>query len=158
MSTYTPEDLKAIVEAPMLTGLAVAMVDVGLVSTAIEATALSRAIAGAAKKYPNNSIIQAAFSKEALSNSQVKPERPEVTPEEAQSGALVDRAIAQAESTIGQLSSKASETDLSQYKQFIYDCGAAVAEAAGSGLFGSGNKVSAKEAAALTKIKAGLGL
>lgn len=158
MSTYTPEELKAIVEAPMLTGLAVAMVDMGIVSTAIEAAALSTAIAGAAKKYPGNSIIQAAFSEEAFKDGQVKPEKPEITPEEVQSGVLVDRAIALAESTATQLTSKASEADLIQYKQFIYECGAAVAEAAGSGLFGTGNKISAKEAAALARIKAALSL
>ncbi|HEY9763508.1 MAG TPA: hypothetical protein V6D07_13335 [Trichocoleus sp.] len=158
MSPYTPEELKAIVEAPILVGLAVAMADTGVVSTAIEVTALSTAIAGAAKKYPNNAIIQAAFSKEALGNNQVKPAKPEITPEEARSGALVDRAIATANSTLTLLAHKASEADIRQYKRFIYECSAAVAEAAGSGLFGSGNKVSAKEAAALTKIKTGIGI
>ena len=40
MGDYTPEELQAIVNAPMVTGLAVAMVDMGIVSTAIEAAAM----------------------------------------------------------------------------------------------------------------------
>jgi hypothetical protein len=48
---------------------------------------------------------------------------------------------------------------VTEFKQFIYACAEAVANAAGSGLFGSGSeKVSTEEAAALAKIKAALSL
>ena len=50
MSTYTPEEIKAIVSAPMNVGMAIAMVDMGIISTAIESVAMTKAIAGAAKK------------------------------------------------------------------------------------------------------------
>ena len=157
MSDYTPEELQALVKAPMITGLSVAMVDMGLVSTAIEAAAMSKQIAGAAQKYPANPIIQAAFSEEALKSGQIKLDKPDIKPEDVKSGAMLDSAIADISAALTVVESKASPEAVAEYKQFIYDCG--VAEAAGEGLFGTGsNKVSAAEAAALAKFKVALGL
>ncbi|HIK45770.1 MAG TPA: hypothetical protein IGR64_12930 [Leptolyngbyaceae cyanobacterium M65_K2018_010] len=158
MADYSPEELQTLVTAPMLTGLAVAMIDMGIVSTAIEAAAMSKEIAGAAKKYPTNSIIQAAFSEETLKSGQVKLEKPDIKPEDVQSGAVVDQAIAAINAALQVVEGKATPADIAQYKQFVYDCGQVVAEAAGSGLFGSGDKVSAKEAAALDRLKVAMGL
>jgi hypothetical protein len=45
MSDYTIAELQTLVQAPMMTGLSVAMVDMGIVSTAIEAAAMSKQIA-----------------------------------------------------------------------------------------------------------------
>ncbi|NJL46504.1 MAG: hypothetical protein HC929_01970 [Leptolyngbyaceae cyanobacterium SM2_5_2] len=158
MADYTTEDLQAIVTAPMMTGLAVAMVDMGIVSTAIEAAAMSKEIAGAAQKYPANSIIQAAFSEEAMKSGQLKLEKPDIKPEDVQSGAVVDNAITTINVALQVLEGKATPEEIAEYKQFIYDCGQVVAEAAGSGLFGSGDKVSDKEAEALARLKAAMGL
>jgi hypothetical protein len=159
MSDYTTTDLQTLVKAPMMTGLSVAMVDMGIVSTAIEAAAMSKQIAGAAQKYPANSIIQAAFSEETLKSRQVKLEKPDVKPEDVKSGAMIDGAIADINAALALVTGKASDAEIAEYKQFIYDCGLAVAEAAGTGLFGSGsNKVSVKEAAALERFKVVLGL
>ena len=47
---------------------------------------------------------------------------------------------------------------MQQYAQLIVDGCVAVAEAAGKGLFGSGEKVSAEEKAALDRIRTHLGL
>lgn len=156
MSIFTPEEIKAIVAAPMNVGMAVAMVDMGIVSTAIEAAAMSKAIVGAAQKYPHNSIIQAAFSDESLKKTKI--DKPEVQADAVKSGALVDQAIAQAHQVITMLQGKATETEINEYKQFIYDCGDAVAHASGSGLFGTGAKVSEAEAATLERLKTSLGL
>ncbi|HEY9627275.1 MAG TPA: hypothetical protein V6C84_08230 [Coleofasciculaceae cyanobacterium] len=153
---YTPQELTAIAEAPMLTGLAVAMVDVGIISIAIEAAALSKEIAGVAKKYPSNSVIQAVFSEAALKSGDVKLQKPDVKPEEVESGALIDQAIAAVHTALSLLAGKATPEEIAEYKAFVYACGDAVAQAAGNGLFGSGNKVSDKEAAALLKFKAAL--
>lgn len=156
MSTYTAEELNAIVAAPMNVGMAVAMVDMGIVSTAIEAAAMTKQIAGAAKKYPDNAIIQAAFSEEALKHT--KLEKPDIKADDIESGAFVDHAIADATQVIAMLEGKATAADVNEYKQFIYDCGDAVAKAAGSGLLGTGAKVSAAEANTLAKLKAALDL
>jgi hypothetical protein len=156
VTSYTPSEMTTIAEAPMMAGLAVAMVDMGIVSTAIEATAMSNQIAGAAAKYPSNSIIQSVFSSEALKSGAVKLQKPEITPEEVQSGAVVDKAIASLQAALTIVDGKASPDEIQQYKEFVYTCADAVANAAGSGLFGSGAKVSAKEAAALAKFKTAL--
>jgi hypothetical protein len=156
MSIYTSEEIKTIMAAPMNVGMAVAMVDMGIVSSAIEVAALTRAIAGAAKQYPANSIIQAAFSDEAL--RQTKLDKPDVKAEDVRSGAFVDQAIAQTNQVVTMLQTKAPDTEIAEYKQFVYDCGDAAAHAAGSGLFGTGAKVSEAEAATLAKLKTSLGL
>jgi hypothetical protein len=158
MSVYTADELTAIATAPMTAGLAVAIVDMGLVSTAIEAAAMSKQIAGAADKYPTNSIIQAAFSQTALKSGEVKLEKPDFKSEDVKSGAVIDNAIAAITAALQRVEGKASAEEIAQYKQFIYDCCNAVASAAGSGLFGSGDKVSAKEAAALARFKLALGV
>jgi len=54
--------------------------------------------------------------------------------------------------------SKADEETVKQYAQLIVDGCVAVAEAAGKGLFGSGEKVSAEEKAALDRIRTHLGV
>jgi hypothetical protein len=157
MSAYTPQEMTTIAEAPMMVGMAVAMADMGIVSTAIEASAMSKEVSGAAAKYPNNSIIQSVFSEAAIKSGNIKMEKPNIKPEDVQSGAVVDKALAAVDAAVNVVSSKATPEEITEFKQFIYSCADAVANAAGSGLFGSGNpKVSDKEAAALAKIKTAL--
>jgi hypothetical protein len=158
-ASYTPQELSTIAEAPMLVGMAIAAVDMGIVSTAIEAAAMSREITGAAKRYPNNSIIQSTFAEEVLRSGVVKLEKPSLKAEDVQSGALVDQALAAVDAALTTIGTRATPEEILEYKQFIYACADAVANAAGSGLFGSGSpKISDKEAAALTKVKAALGI
>lgn len=158
-TTYSAQELKEIVSGAMMVGMGVAMADMGIVSTAIEASAMSKEIMGAATKYPNNSIIQAAFSTEAMRAGSLKVDKPDVKAEDVASGAFVDRAIAAINSVIASMEGKATAAEISEYKAFIYGVAEAVAEAAGSGLFGRGEpKVSDKEAAALTKIKTAMGV
>lgn len=153
---FTLEELQAIAAAPMLAGLTVSMVDLGLISTLPEIAALSQQIAGAAKKYPQNSIIQAVFSEAAIKDGSVKFDKPEITPEEVESGALVERAIEAINVALNVLQDRVPPAEVSEYKGFIYTCAEAVAQAAGSGIFGTGVKVSDREAAALTRLKAAL--
>lgn len=157
--TYTPEELNTIAQAPMAIGMAVALTDVGIVSTAIEAVALSKELAGAAKKYPTNSIVQATFSEAVLSSGKIQRSKPDVKAEDIESGAIVINAIATVDLAIATIGTKATPEEITQFKQFIYACAEAVASAAGSGLFGSGDpKVSPTEASALSKIKAALSI
>ncbi|MBD2093501.1 hypothetical protein H6F67_27060 [Microcoleus sp. FACHB-1515] len=139
MSSYTSQELSTIAQAPTLVGMAVAIADLGIVSTAIEATAMSKEIAGAAKKYPNNSIIQSVFAEEVLRSGAIKLERPHIEPEDAKSGAVVDRAILAVNAAIAAVGDKATAEEIHEFKVFVYSCAEAVANAAGSGLFGSGS-------------------
>jgi len=152
-ASFTPEELKTIAEAPVIAGMAVSMVDLGIISTVPEAAALSKEIVGAAQKYPHNSVIQAVFSEEALKGGTVKMDNPNLKPEDVESGALVDHAIASINAALNVVNGKATPEEIAEYKSFIYACAEAVANAAGSGLFGSGVKVSEKETAALAKFK-----
>jgi hypothetical protein len=158
-TAYSAEELKEIVKGAMLIGMGVAMADMGVVSTAIEASAMSKEMMGAAAKYPNNSIIQAAFSVEAMRGGSLKIDKPDVKAEDVANGAFVDKAIASVNSAIAKMEGKATAAEIQEYKSFVYGVAQAVAEAAGSGLFGRGDvKVSDQEAAALTKIKAAMGV
>jgi hypothetical protein len=159
MSNYSSEELSVIAKAPMLVGVAVSMVDMGIVSTALEMAAMAKEISCAAAKYPNNSIIQSTFTEDVMKSGTVKVEKPDVTPEEVEMGALVSMATEAIDIALSTLNGKASAAEIQEYKTFIYVCGEAVAKAAGEGLFGSGStKISDTEAAALTKVKATLGL
>lgn len=159
-SEYTPDELKTLGSAVMLTGMAVSVVDVGIVSTAIEATALANEIAGAAKKYPTNSVIQALFSEDAAKHGETKQAlKLDVKSEDMRPETAVNTAIAAINDALTLLTQKATPEEIPQFKEFIYSCAEHVANAAGSGLFGTGSpKVSDKEAAALIAIKAALSL
>jgi hypothetical protein len=158
-ATYSAEEINAIANGVMLTGMAVAMADMGIVSTAIEASAMTKEMMGAAAKYPNNSLIQAAFSTEAMRSGSTKITKPAVKPEDVTSGVFVDRAIAAVNAVVASANGKATPAEIQEYQSFVYDVSAVVAKAAGSGLFGSGDqKVSVEEAAALAKIKAAMGV
>lgn len=159
-STFSQDETTQLAAAVMVTGMAVAMVDVGIVSSAIEANAMGQEIAAASERYPNNAIIQSLFSPEAVQRARAEGSlNIQLTPEQVKSEVVVDTAIAHIQSALGLLEGKASPEDIQQYKEFIYACADRVANAAGSGLFGSGNtKVSEKEAAALARIQEVLGL
>lgn len=157
---YTSDELATVAGAVMITGMAVAMVDAGIISTAIEATALAKEVAAAATNYPNNDIIQTLFSQAAVEKAKANPPaKVEIKAEDLQPDTAVDTAIGKINDALAVLSAKATPEDLQQYKEFIYNCADAVAAAAGSGLFGTGSpKVSDREAVALTKLKAALEL
>lgn len=152
--SYTTDEAKTVTQAVMMSGMAVAIADLGLVSTAIEMSALARELVGATQHYPNNSIIQSVFSEEALKHNTPGEVPKDLTPENA-----ADQAIAAINSATSLLSTKATPEEVNEFKHFVYTAAEAVANAAGSGLFGSGaQKVSDKEAATLAKLKAALGV
>jgi uncharacterized protein (DUF1697 family) len=158
-TNYTSEELLKIAGAVMVSGMAVAMVDSGIVSTAIEASALAKEISGAAQKYPNNAIIQTLFSEEAVKKAKADNPAPmEIKAAEMKPDTAVATATTKINDAIAILNQKATPEDVQQYKEFVYACADRVAKAAGSGLFGSGVKVSDKEAAALASLKSVLGL
>ncbi len=158
-SIYSAQELNSIVNGAMLSGMAVAMADMGIISTAIEASAMTKEIMGAAAKYPNNSLIQAAFSEAAMRDGSIKMNKPEVKAEDVANGAFVDNAIAAVNAVVVSVADKATPAEIQEYKALVYSLSEAVAKAAGSGLFGSGDpKISEKESTALAKIKAAMGV
>jgi hypothetical protein len=149
---YTDAEWKTLLMAPLSCGFAVAMSDFGLVSTAIEGAAMNKELSEATTTYANNELIKTLFHK-ADGSEPVK-----IDPAELGTDAnnAVEKATTYINEAIKILSAK-SPTELADYKALCYGVADRVANAAGSGLFGSGAKVSDKEAAALAKLKATLG-
>jgi len=143
--------------APLAAALAVMTVDLGVFSSAQEALALGRELAGAAKRYAENPLITSLFDEEALRQG-IHPEKLQVSAEDVREGHVLDRALAEVDDAMALARSKADEASVKQYAELIVDGCVAVAEAAGKGLFGSGEKVSAEEKAALERIRTHLGL
>jgi hypothetical protein len=150
--TYTTDESKTVLQAVMMSGMAVAIADMGLVSTAIEMSALAKELVGATQHFPNNSIIQGVFSEDNLKHLSAGEVPKDITPDNA-----AGKAIEAINSATSLLSTKATPEEVNEFKKFIYTCAEAVANAAGSGLFGSGaTKVSAQEAATLAQLKTAL--
>jgi len=158
--TFSRDEMTQLAAAVMVSGMAVSMVDLGVVSSAVEANAMGQEISTASERYPDNAIIQSLFSVEAVRQARADGSLTiQLTPDEVKPEVVVDTAIAHIQAALGILDGKASPEDIQQYKEFIYTCAERVANAAGSGLFGSGrDKVSDKEAVALARLKEVLGL
>jgi hypothetical protein len=153
----SPDDRNRLLGAPLAAALAVMTVDLGLFSSAQEALALGRELAGAAKRYADSPLIASLFDEEALRQG-IHPEKLQVSPDDVRNGRLLDRALEEVDAALALARDKADEASVQQYAQLIVDGCVAVAEAAGKGLFGSGEKVSAEEKAALDRIRTHLGL
>jgi hypothetical protein len=70
-----------------------------------------------------------------------------------------EQAIAAITDALATLEGNATPEEIGEYKQFIYSTAERVANAAGSGLFGTGkSKVSDTESAVLTKLKIALSI
>lgn len=142
---------------PLAAAMAVMAVDMGIFSSAQEAIALGRQLAGAAERYASNPLIAGLFDPEALKQG-IQPQKLEVTAEEVRDGKLLDRALEQIDGAVALARAKADDASVKQYCQLIVEGCEAVAEAAGAGLFGSGEKVSAAEKAALERLRQHLGV
>jgi len=73
-------------------------------------------------------------------------------------GKVLDRALEQVDQAMSLVRTKCDAPTAQQYAQLIVDGCVAVAEAAGNGLFGAGEKVTAEEKAALDRIRQHLGV
>jgi hypothetical protein len=151
------EDRNKLLGAPLSAAMAVMAVDMGIVSCAQEALALGKELAGASSRYASNPLITTLFDPESLKQG-IRPEKLKVTPDDVRNGKVLDRALADVDEALALARTKTDEATVKEYAQMIVDGCVAVAEAAGKGLFGSGEKVSEAEKAALEKIRLHLGL
>lgn len=153
----TAEERDTLMGGPLAAAMAVMAVDLGIFSSAQEAIALGRVLAGAAERYASNPLITGLFDPEALKRG-VHPQRLEATPQDVRDGRLMDKALEVVDRSLALARSKSDEASVRQYAQLIVEGCEAVAAAAGSGLFGSGEKVSAAERAALDRLRQHLGV
>jgi membrane-bound lytic murein transglycosylase B len=151
------EQRNTLMGGPLAAAMAVMAVDMGIFSSAQEAIALGRELAGAAERYAGNPLIAGLFDPEALKQG-IHPQKLEVTPQQVKDGKLLDLALEQVDGAVALARSVADDASVKQYCQLIVDGCEAVARAAGAGLFGSGEKVSAAEQAALDRLRQHLGV
>lgn len=153
----TPEDRNTLLGGPVSAAMAVMAVDMGIVSCAMEAMAMGKELAAAASRHSDDPLIASLFDREALKQG-IRPDRLEVTPEDVRNGRVLDKALVEVDEAMALVRSKTDEAGARTFAQLIVDCCDAVAQAAGRGLFGSGEKVSDAEKAALARIRTHLGL
>jgi membrane-bound lytic murein transglycosylase B len=153
----TSEERNKLMGGPLAAAMAVMAVDMGIFSSAQEAIALGRTLAGAAGRYASNPLIASLFDPEALKQG-IRPEKLQVSPEDVRDGKLLDRALEEVDGAVALARAKTDAASAQQYCQLIVEGCEAVAAAAGDGLFGSGEKVSAAEKAALERIRQHLGV
>lgn len=154
--TLTNDERSQLLGGPLAAAMAVMAVDLGLVSSAQEALALGKELATASTRYADNPLIASLFDPEAL--KQGLAQRQFFTAEDVKAGTVLDRALETVDQALSLARAKADAPTVEQYAQLIVDGCVAVAEAAGKGLFGSGDKVSAEEKAALDRIRQHLGV
>ena len=97
--------------APLAAALAVMTVDLGVFSSAQEALALGRELAGAAKRYAENPLITSLFDEEALRQG-IHPEKLQVSAEDVREGHVLDRALAEVDDAMALARSKADEASV----------------------------------------------
>jgi hypothetical protein len=151
---YTETELNTLRQAVIMSGHAVVFCEFTFVSMGIEIDALGKEIKGAARNYPNSPLIQKLFANYTDNPDGSEQESPaEITPEH-----ILESALGLIRQALVILRDKATPAEIQEYKQFVYSCADRVANAAGEGLFGTGEKVSRKEAATLRELKVALGL
>jgi hypothetical protein len=154
--TLTTEERNTLLGGPLAAAMAVMAVDMGIFSSAQEAIALGRELSTAATRYASNPLISSLFDPESLKG--INPAKPSITAEDVKAGTVLDRALEQVDQAMSLVRDKCDAPTAQQYAQLIVDGCVAVAEAAGKGLFGSGEKVSPEERAALDRIRQHLGV
>jgi membrane-bound lytic murein transglycosylase B len=153
----TKEERNKLMGGPLAAAMAMMAVDMGIFSSAQEAIALGRELAGAAGRYASNPLISSLFDPEALKQG-IQPEKLTVSAEDVRDGKVLDRALEEVDGAVALARAKGDAASAQQYCQLIVESCEAVAAAAGNGLFGSGEKVSAAETAALERIRQHLGV
>ena len=153
----TTDERNRLFGGPIAAAMAVMAVDMGVVSCVQEVLALGKELAGASSRYASNPLITSLFDPEALKKG-LRPEKLQVSADDVRNGTVLDRALEEVDEAMALARSKTDEATAKQFAQLIVDGCVAVAEAAGKGLFGSGEKVSVEEKAALDRIRQHLGL
>jgi hypothetical protein len=154
-ANYSETELNTLRQAVIMSGHAVVFCEFTVISMGIEIAALGKEITGAAQNYPDSGLIQKLFANYTETPEDSAKQDP---PTDITSEKILESAKELIRKALAILSEKASPEEIQEYKQFIYTCADRVANAAGEGLFGTGEKVSKKEAATLRELKATLGL
>jgi hypothetical protein len=149
---FTPEQLNAAAELPVIIIQGVITVDGTTYSSVVrELIAIAKFVDEAQAAYAGNLLVQAALlrfiDESGNIDTGLDSNKVEYIP--------TDDVLASVDYVMDLF---AGLPELSGYKQFIYDLAEKIATAAGTGLLGSGAKVSQEEAALLQALQARLGV
>jgi hypothetical protein len=153
MAQYTPEQLTILTALPSEVMMAAMLADLsGPIAAFREVAAGMKFINEAKIRFPTNQLIQ-GVSQDPASASSHGQHLELSTPEEIEAGKVeLQRRIDQA------LSLLANDAEAQEFKEFLVHIAEQVVSAAGTGLFGSGVKVSEAEARFVDFLKHHLGL
>lgn len=153
----TDAERSTLLGGPVSAAMAVMSVDLGIISCAKEVLAMGREMAEASRRYADNPLIVTLFDPEEIRKG-IRPDKLEVTPEDVREGKVLEKAMVEVDQAMELARAKTGDAGATQFANLILASCEAVAQAAGKGLFGSGEKVSEGERAALAKIRSHLGL
>lgn len=140
--------------APLAAAIAVSSLEFGLVSSYKEFTAVAAATSKARSLYQDNELVESLLG-ELLEKQQGSATGAPPSDDERPS---VDRALALIQNAARVADAKAPAEEARGYKSFVYALAEVAANASGDGLFGRGEKLSAKERAYLDRLKGTLAL
>ena len=167
---YAATDLILATSATAFTGMSVIFAEFNVVSTVLEVITFAQEVFNAREKYPHNSLIQAMTSsfgksikEKTVTDSTDSEESDVISPvqeqlEKKDPATLVDFTMDLLGNVFDGLKSKVSPEELQEFKQFLYELGESIANAAGEGVFGTGTKISEQETKVLNRLKSVLGI
>ncbi|MFN9661604.1 MAG: hypothetical protein ACK6BC_14785 [Cyanobacteriota bacterium] len=144
--TLTKEERSQLLGGPLAAAMAVMALDLGLFSTAQEAFALGKELSTAATRYATNPLITSLLDPEVIKHGITQEHF--FTAEDIRAGTVLDRALEKVDQAMTLAQAKADASTAREFARLIVDGCVVVAEAAGKGLFGSGEKVTPEEKAA----------
>jgi hypothetical protein len=156
-TVYTPEQIRWAAELAYSVMLATVTSDpTGPVSTVREMVAGGQYVAEAFKRYPNNYLIVSVAGIRLVTNAEAEaPDAVFIDVDMNNTAAAHEALTSYIETAAGQIG---DEGELAEYKRFLVELAEHVAQAAGSGVFGTGAKVTAQEAAFIGRLRGMLGV
>ncbi len=149
---YDGEERYTLSSAITWSAAAVSLAEIGTISDRLEIAALGRALAGALVKYPQNRVIHALFGHQVKRKVAIQ----QVQGLQLSLEELLPDALGRVASALEILAQKATPEEQMEYRELLFDCCDRVAKAAGSGLLGTGQRVSPQETAVLDTLKSAL--
>jgi hypothetical protein len=143
--SFSSDEWNLLMNAPVLAGMGVSMIDFGVVSFAKEFAAMIRAVTEAKAKYPTNALVQALAAEFESNGDAPAPAEGKKTPDEI---------LSELEKVAAVVNAKAPQAEAREFKTFLYGISETVANASGEGFLGFGEKVSDKEREYLARVKA----
>ncbi len=148
---FTEEQWTKIVEAPVSAGLAISLLDMGVVSFIKEFSALTKAVLAAKRDFADKPLVSAVIAEFEAKSSDQNGEGPSQKKTPGQ-------ILGELAEVIAVVRSKAPAEEATEFAKFLFGISQQVAAASGSGFLGFGEKISPAEREFLGQLRVALGL